>query len=147
MCLRSNIAITFVFVFVTLLNSGCGGGANSYTGPKRLAVSGKVLLDGQPLASGTISFIPMEEEIRPAGGPIENGEFAILEAFGPNVGKYQIDIRSPKPTGKQIQGSDGDQMVDEMKESIPDRYNVASKLTEDVSTDKTVFEFDLTTSK
>lgn len=51
--------------------AGCGQGR-----PDRVAVSGQVLIDGQPLTQGLIQFVP--EGARPSGGKLDaNGRFKL----------------------------------------------------------------------
>lgn len=50
---------------------GCGSGR-----PDRIAVSGQVLIDGQPLSQGLIQFVP--EGARPSGGKLDaEGRFKL----------------------------------------------------------------------
>lgn len=127
-----------LFVILALLVApltGCGGGAGSYEGLKRVAVKGKVTFDGEPVDRGSITLIPIDpasDKVRRSGGMIENGEFSITEANGPNVGKYRVEILWQKKTGKQEKDSDTGEMVDIRAEVIPAKYNTNSELVMDV---------------
>lgn len=58
---------------------GCGDGR-----PERFAVSGQVLIDGEPLTYGSIKFVP--EGARPSSGKLdEQGRF-VLSTYGKNDG-------------------------------------------------------------
>ena len=68
---------------------GCDDGR-----PKRVHVSGKVLIDGQPLKTGYIQFIP--QGARPAGGKIDSEGRFQLTCFDPGdgavVGKHRVTV-------------------------------------------------------
>jgi hypothetical protein len=66
-------------VFVALgLAVGCSGSGDDLP---REPVSGTVTLDNQPLASGTISFIPVAGQ-GGGGGTITDGKFSIAREGG-----------------------------------------------------------------
>ena len=57
----------------------------------RMAVSGTVTLDGKPLESGAITFLPAPgSEGHSAGGQITNGEFRLPADHGQKPGKYLV---------------------------------------------------------
>jgi hypothetical protein len=68
---------------------GCGGR------PSRVPVSGKVLVDGKPLESGTIIFVP--DTGRQSSGLVKDGKFT-LGCFqaddGALVGKHKVSVSS-----------------------------------------------------
>lgn len=78
---------------------GCGDGR-----PKRVAVSGRVLIDGEPVPGGSIRFVPDGE--RPAASELdEQGNFTLRcydEEDGVVVGTHRVQIaaREVKPGGK-----------------------------------------------
>ncbi len=125
---------------------GCGGSPDQYEGAKRASIKGKVTFDGAPVEGGIISFQGLDnsETQRKSGGPIVNGEYEILEAKGPNAGKYRVEILWPKPTGQKSKDPDSGQEIDVKRNVIPDRYNSASTLAEEVKAGENVFNFDLT---
>lgn len=68
--------LVLAFAAVTI---GCSDGR-----PKRVAVSGKVTIDGEPLVQGTVKFVP--ENARPSAGTVdENGRF-VLTCYDGNDG-------------------------------------------------------------
>jgi hypothetical protein len=74
----SRLAVCLPLV-VAMAVIGCGDGR-----PKRLQVSGQVLIDNQPLSYGFIRFVPQGG--RPAGGRLdEQGRFT-LSSYGANDG-------------------------------------------------------------
>jgi len=128
--------------------AGCGSSPDDYEGPRRFAVTGKVTLDGAPVDGGTIAFVPQDEKSRPCGAPIVAGQYTIPEPQGPNEGHYRVEVRWLKPTGKQHKDStDTGEMVDEVAQVVPPRYNDQSTLTAAVSATSTTFDFVDLTSK
>src|SRR4051812_45665982 len=74
-----------------LLLAGCAKKSNRGT------VTGKVTLDGQPLASGVIRFVPSDGQTATADSMITDGKFS---ASVP-PGDKKISISAPKVTGKR----------------------------------------------
>ncbi len=75
---------------------------NFLTARPRAAVSGHVLLDGQPLPHGLITFVPLDADppgsVAPRTAYIMNtntptADFSLDEDVGPAVGKYKVEIR------------------------------------------------------
>jgi len=70
-------------------SAGCGEGL-----PKRVPVSGTVLVDGKPLTTGAVMFI--HPSSRPSAGMIDsNGHFS-LSCYQPNdgavIGKHRVKV-------------------------------------------------------
>jgi hypothetical protein len=118
---------------------GCGRG----DGLERAAVTGKVTLDGVPIANGNIAFRPSGNTKGPAvGGPIQDGQYAIAVAKGPVVGTNCVEIHSWKKTGRKVQDP-GMGMVDE-KVDLPERYNTQSTLTAEIQPGTNTLDYALT---
>jgi hypothetical protein len=68
---------------------GCGDGR-----PKRVPVSGKVLIDGQPLSYGIVRFVPADD--RPSAGILDqDGHFTLTcyeQSDGAVVGNHQVAV-------------------------------------------------------
>ena len=76
---RHTSSASLILLLVTIALIGCGDGR-----PKRLAVSGQVLIDGKPLGYGFVRFVPQGS--RPSGGRLdEQGRFT-LSCYGANDG-------------------------------------------------------------
>ncbi len=123
---------------------GCG--SKAYDGDKRFAVSGNVTFDGEPVDGGIIRFVSESAsgKERVSGGVITAGKYSVDEGQGPNAGKYQVEIRWSKPTGKQVKDTqDTGAMIDVVKEAIPSKFNEVTELRAEVSGTKTKFDFDL----
>ena len=84
-----------------MLLVGCG-----VPEPRR-AIRGRVTVDGEPVASGAISFFPLEETPGPAATKlIEDGSYRFTKADGPYAGEHRVMVsvsvhsRDPAQTGK-----------------------------------------------
>jgi hypothetical protein len=133
-------------VFAIAVAVLCGLGCSAP--PYRLApVSGKVTLDGHPLAEAYVSFQPRGDKGEDVPGPAsagktdQEGRFVLApvkvqpasgQATGAVVGKHRVFIRKGEST---VAGA-GDQSG-QYKESLPARYNAASTLEFTVTADGT----------
>lgn len=110
-----------------LLSSGCGDTGN------RQAIEGTVTIDGQPLDEGQITFLPQEGTEGPtAGAPVHNGKFVVAQEQGVFAGHFRVEITAVRPTGKTIADPETDQVIDDVEQYLPDRYNRESELTAEV---------------
>ncbi|MFI5460695.1 MAG: hypothetical protein ACHRXM_35220 [Isosphaerales bacterium] len=109
---------------------GCSGKVDELP---REAVPGTVRLDGRPLASGTIVFLPSGEQKSKhtvsSSDVIENGRFLIPRAKGLVPTKYRIAIYG----GKKHEGLPNPDIGPEQapppaKDFIPEKYNVETEL-------------------
>ena len=126
-------------IVLLLVGAGCGGKTDEWN---RAAVRGRIMLGGQPLQSGTITFFPIGGTKGPAaGGEIVDGEYSIEAAQGPVVGLNRIEIRSVQKTGRMVRSpaaveADGPyvegRMVEEFADVVPKRYNTYSELEREV---------------
>jgi hypothetical protein len=75
---------------------------NFLTSRPRAAVRGHVLLDGKPLAHGSVTFVPIDAQpansVSPKTAFITNtntatADFRLAQNVGPAVGKYKVEIR------------------------------------------------------
>ncbi|MEX0793841.1 MAG: hypothetical protein WD045_11945 [Pirellulaceae bacterium] len=137
--------MSFGVALASMLVMGCGGGQS---GPPRGEVSGKVTLDGTPVEEGSITFLPSEGTSGPsAGAPITNGNYAIARQKGPVEGKYRVEIRATRKTGKSVPaGSPFPEgtMIDETEEAVPAKYNTKSELVREIVAGENELDFDLT---
>ncbi len=92
---------------IAVLMSGFFVGCSGESGPRRVAVSGTVTVDGKPIESGIIRFLPTGKN----GGPpasvmIADGHYSLSSEMGPIPGFYQVLIAlSPKTTGGKMSGT------------------------------------------
>ena len=131
-----------VFLVIVMAVTGCGRNPLG-----RLAISGKVTLNGQPLEQGNIAFEPTNRQTGVASGTnIVDGSYSIPTEKGLPPGKYIVRIYSavrPKtgPSGDAPGGS-GD--IGPAVQIIPPEYNTRSeKSVEVTSKDDNEFNFDV----
>ena len=137
MSARCRLVVLVSLCFV----AGCGRG---YSGDRRYPLSGTVRVDGQPIDAGVISFIPADNDRqRVSGGPITDGVYSVEEASGANAGKYRVEVRWYKKTGRLVPDPLTGDMVGERKEGLPKRYHKESELAVEISPGRTTFDFDL----
>jgi len=108
------------------LIAGCGGATDELP---RQAVSGKVTLDGKPLDSARITFLPTGAgEVTPSGGEIHGGAYSIRREDGPTPGSYLVRITTINTTSKTDPNAMPGDPPPVPKETIPPQYNVKSTL-------------------
>lgn len=125
-----------VLAAVCLALTGCGhegasGGAK---------LTGQVLLDGAPLASGSVQFMPQAkggESVQPASAEIVNGQY---ECAHVPLGKVLVTFVSTRETGRMI--TDYSEPYPEVVSVIPPRYQAGLPL--EVAGDKSGVDFPLT---
>jgi len=110
-------------------------GCDSEKGPKKIAVSGTVKFDGQPMPDGDIMFTPDDKSVGPEGGKIKDGKYSFKVREGKN--KVQIFATREVP-GKK--GPMGEQAVEQY---VPEKYNNQTTLSAEVASGKTEHNFDL----
>jgi hypothetical protein len=114
--------------------AGCGPRSD------RLAVSGTVTLNGEPLSGGSIHFTSLGEQKLASGAMIENGEYHIPQEKGLLPGEYHLEISAPDTDSPPVMIG-GSPTAPEL---IPPEYNVDSKKTIQVTTDgDNHFEFEI----
>jgi hypothetical protein len=126
-----------LIVAMTLLMAGCGKG-----GPEIAHVSGRVTMDGKPLAKATVVFVP--ENGRPAGAETDaDGRYVLNFGSGRRgaiPGKNTIRIMTMKDAGQDADGKS----IPGSPEMVPAEYNSESTLTFTVEPNKrNVADFDL----
>lgn len=130
---RSGGALGSFLSAFALVVAGCGG-----DGLTRGTVSGKVTLDGQPVANGTIVFTPTGGTKGPmAMAEIANGQYAITNN-PPVAGKHSVKIQGFRDTAKK---DDRGQVIGE--QFIPDKYNDKTTLTVDIAKGTNSRDFEL----
>lgn len=135
--MRSWPLLSFLVAAFTL--AGCGGGPTD--APKTFKVTGMVTLDGQPVESGSIVFVPSDLKGRPDAGEIVAGKYE----FECTKGEKRVEITATK----EVPATEPEGMPDYIS-LIPARYNTASTLgatftgtaTNDVGGE--TFDFELT---
>ena len=137
------VTLAVLSCLLAVMGTGCG----APSGPGRVNVYGTITMDGQPVPDGTISFIPARETVGPtAGATITKGYYEINQN-GPTVGKYRIEIKAVRKTGKQIPAgtpAPPGTMIDEIEHYIPAKYNTKTELEITFKPGSNKANFDLT---
>jgi hypothetical protein len=110
----------------------------------RLPITGHVNFQGKPLERGTIEFTSADRQ-QQTGAVINQGAFSIAAAQGLPPGKYVARISSVEegatPPADLPPGPEARDAAN--LERIPSEFNTNSKLTIELSADKTEFTFDI----
>lgn len=107
------IACCFILLF------GCGKKSDRGT------VAGTVTLDGAPLKSGIIRFMPIDGATATADAAISDGKFSATVP----PGEKKISISAPKVTGqRRVYETPDSPTIDVVEEMIPKKYNANSEL-------------------
>jgi len=138
--MRTNVSIRRLTPFVLVMIAAVGCSDN---GPKRYGVTGKVTYKTQPVAQGTIQFLPEDEKTPSmATAVIEKGEYTIPTG-GLAIGKYRIIISSGDPKQKAEEAAPG-MSGPPAKELLPAKYNAKTTLKAEIKDiDPNVIPFDL----
>jgi hypothetical protein len=131
----------------------CGCGASTADARPRIAVTGTVTLDGQPVENAVIRFVPLPEVKGPTASiVIESGKFGLPAYAGPVAGPHRVVIESTDHGGI---APDDETALAELAAGkrkpaknlkIPSIYNARSTLQRTIRTDSpNEFEFTLVT--
>jgi len=133
--------IRCLLVLCCLLFAGCSASAP--------IVEGTVTLNGQPVDGGVITLQPLAGTTGAnVGGDIKAGKFRLADRSSPAVGKHRAEIRWVRKTGRQVPvptNPNGSERIDEIGETIPEKYNTQSTLEMDVQPGVNRVEWKLTT--
>ncbi len=122
------------FVLLLVVQPGCRG-SDGMSG-----VSGTVTLDGKPLESGAISFIPVDGQSTTAGGEIKQGHYSVQVP----PAAMKVSISSPKVVGKKkLYDTPDSPEMEVTQEAVPARYNEQTELKIDVKSGTNKQDFDL----
>jgi len=146
--LRSGWIRGLLFITISTLLMGCGGGAPDDR-PDLGTVSGKVTLDGKPVPNVVVTFYP--ENGRPSMGKTDESGLYTLQytanVAGAKVGKHTVRITVPEPAGGE-EGAEASETSDEPMPpdwvKIPENYNTKSELTAEVAAGENTKDFELT---
>ncbi|WP_406695229.1 hypothetical protein V5E97_29755 [Singulisphaera sp. Ch08] len=124
-------------------------GCSRPVGPQTMRVWGDVTYNGQPVEDGSIDFIS-PEGAAPAQSPIKAGHYDLPAVAGPVAEKsYKVQINALKKSGKTIPNmmGDGEPTMEILVNTIPEKYNVKSALTANISSDSSKNQFDFKLEK
>jgi len=130
-CVRA--AISLLVALGACCESGCAGGTKA-------KLHGKVALDGQPIATGSISFVPVDGKGRTTDAAIQDGQYTAEVPLG----SQRVEIRARKVVGTRKLYDTPDSPTREVfEETIPAQFNSRSKLTQDVKPGDHQVDFEL----
>lgn len=123
-----------------LLLAGCGDSG--------IKIHGKISVNGAPLEEAEIQFVPMNsiggDQL---GTTVIKGAYTLVDSERLKEGEYQVQIRAYRGTGKKIWDGMGDgknkNMVDDLKQFVPPKYNDASELKVAIKPGNNEFNSDL----
>jgi hypothetical protein len=104
-------------------------------------MEGRITIDGEPLAKGSILLMPADGKGQTAGTGIVAGRYR-MEA---SPGRMKVIINSPKKAGtmRDPAPEDTSRAVDLYVESLPERYNEATELAVTVVPGRNMVDFAL----
>ncbi len=108
-------------VFVTLIVAllfGCNRDG-------KVAVSGTITFEGEPIATGHIIFTPVDPSIGPDADKIVDGRFS----FRASPGEKRVEVFADRPVGEP----DPVMKLQRKEQYIPTRYNEETELVAQVS--------------
>ena len=132
--------ILAVMLLITALQ-GCGGGM------RYASVSGKVTLDGKPVAKAVVTFNPVPKSgsdiagNSASGTTDENGQYTLRTYVegswkdGAQLGKHKVSISLQESRGE------GDRAL--IREKLPKKYNLETELNRDVNAGSNQIDFEL----
>jgi len=151
---RFNVAfVTIVGIIALAAIAGCGK-----RGPYLASVTGKVTLDGKPVANAIVTFAPMDGGVASTGITDSDGTYRLGCHLGEGalVGQHRVSVRSqPSDQGGAAGAShDPDEFAYRagpengspkvFVDPIPARYNDKSELVREVKAGKNVIDLELT---
>jgi hypothetical protein len=116
--------------------------AQGCSSESRSGVTGSVTYLGEPIAVGTITFLPKTENGIKCGALIDQGKYTVEPKVGPQPGTHRVEIRWAKSTGKKNKNEFGEE-IDVRHEGLPEKYHTNSTLTADIKPGANVINFQL----
>ncbi len=116
------------------------------SGPVTNTIHGDVTLDGAPLATGSIQFVPMPGTLGTStGGNIKDGHYSVTSVKGaPCIGAYRVEIQGMRGTGKMVPDTyKSGKMIEEQAPAVAARFNSESKLQVDLKAGDNVQNFEV----
>lgn len=137
--------VWYLFIASLFCLTGC-----AESGRGGLEVCGSVELDGQPMSSGSIVFVPLASGHK-AAGEIASGAFHIAASDGPIPGSYRIEVYAPElssvPWDDPLAFARSAPGIPPSN-AIAAQFNTQSMLTADVTADgDNQFSFEVQTAK
>jgi hypothetical protein len=103
--------------------------------PKRGKISGKITLDGKPVAKANVRFIALEASGFNVLAPVTDGVYDVPEGQGLVKGKYRIEFSVPGPGRRTPNPDIPGAWLEEPSETLPARYHRDSQYVLDYDPD------------
>lgn len=100
-CRRGRRAWLVAAFWVLAAAAGCGG-------PPQAIARGRVTVDGEPMAQGTIAFLPAEGKGPSAGGMVTSGGYEV-RGMTPGLKIVRVDVFAPISDSPTTSAEWGDQ--------------------------------------
>lgn len=151
-------AISSFLMMAFAITSGCESKPKGVYGTLGLvSVSGRVTLDGQPLANAVITFDDAQDGTFSYGQTDSSGNYKLRldsDMMGVKPGKKIVRISTTRKIlglnsseeGGESSSEGGTAKPESAKELVPDKYYKKSELTADVTASNKTFNFELTSS-
>ncbi len=110
--------------------------------------TGMVRLDGQPLPTGWIRFVPLAETPGPdAGAAIVEGKYRVVK--GLEVGEYRVEIDGTRKSPKKVRDpfGFGTRLVQDEVPAVAPEFNQNSKLMRMINRGSNTLDFDVEGAK
>ncbi|MEW4563125.1 hypothetical protein AB1K70_11400 [Bremerella sp. JC770] len=145
--MRQPIGIS-IMLMALVTSVGCGSGQGY---PDLIPVTGKVTLDGSPIAGLRVNFEPNEGR-RSSGITDKSGEYVLKykdQKQGAVPGPHRVTIVWTGESDEEIEGESTptDDPGSNSGIVIPSRYNAQSQLKAEVNPQTNRFDFDLTAGR
>jgi len=146
---RLRIAGLMPWIVLSLIGivCGCGAAAGDERG-QRVADSGTVTLNGEPLEAGRIMFVSDQGDgVVRAAAMIQDGAFEFEDSHGPLIGQTRVEIRPVEMELEELEAALHDRPntpIHLVKTYIPPQYNSQSNLTANVTDDPSDNIYDFT---
>lgn len=131
-------SITIFAAVLCVLSMGCGSSS--------VAVSGKVLIDNEPLPEGRIALRPMTQSgnVRAVQTVITDGAYSFTKNQKIAPGNYSVVITGRRKSGHVIPPEEGSsEVIERYEQYLPAKYNIDTELTAQITGDSSDLDFEL----
>lgn len=141
---RKFFPVIMLLVIAIVSASGCGN-----DGPELAEVTGVVTVDGKPVPSAILTFVPTAGGSPSYGGTDNDGKYRLMftdTKYGAMIGDHEVEIQTNKLSASEISEMKAEgQTVNENFVAIPKQYRKKGALTAKVERKKNVIDFTLKT--
>lgn len=136
---KNSLCWCWIAILPLLTIVGCG----NHEGPELAEVTGKIMLDGEPLPRVNLRFVPEQPGGSPSfGGTNASGQYKLLfnaERTGAMLGKHRVEIEPTEPETDE----NGKPLPDAKVVKLPKKYLQPGALTAEVKPGSNTVDFEL----